>query len=733
MTLLSILSDLIVDAPIWTWGVAGAFAVGFTLLRYAVGTDGPRKVWLRWGLGIVRLFVLGVLCFLLLEPILRTLTQEVERSTMLFVHDGTSSQWVGEDSTARRLALTEWALHAPDVFIENGYEIESFIFGTQLSSLDHTERLRTEVDGSTTSGTSTVTMNLPRTDIGAAIEELNDKFSHRNIAGVIFTTDGLSNRGLDPEFGTQFLEVPHFFVGTGDTTSIRDVLVDQILYNEVAYLGNDFPIETIIKARGFKGSSVKTSLYVNGELVDEVVWSVNSELDAEKIRFQVPANKAGTEKIKIVSRLVGETARENQASEATLSNNSKIIYVEILESKRRILIVADSPHPDIAALKNAILSNKHQVVEVVWANDIDRDILPTHEILILHNLPKADSPLPGLVAEKIASNTPILFIGGAETDFAQLPIERTGIISEQSNLQESVEASLNTGFSLFKTPDAMEPLLMSLPPLSTALGKVRASNSLEVMLYQRLISLKTEWPLWAFNRDASGRRSGVILGDGLWRWRMEDYLRNDNFDVFDGMINNSIQYLSSRDDVRRFRISAPTILDEDERLKFSAQVYDASLNPTTDVEISLTLFDKDRKEFDYSFSTTSHHYTLNCGRLYPGEYSWISNCILDGKLYEESGDIIIKALKIEMSSIPANHSLLMRLSDKNGGQYLGPLSSIDVNSEKWSDLVFANVRKRDILHEFTERLDLIRYELILWIMLGAFTLEWVVRRRQGGY
>ena len=40
---------------------------------------------------------------------------------------------------------------------------------------------------------------------------------------------------------------------------------------------------------------------------------------------------------------------------------------------------------------------------------------------------------------------------------------------------------------------------------------------------------------------------------------------------------------------------------------------------------------------------------------------------------------------------------------------------------------------RDIVHEYTEKQELIRYDNLVWLILGAITLEWVIRRRQGGY
>ena len=722
----SIWPDILVDAPLWKCFLGGGVALVLTLLRYAIGSDGPSKKWMRWGLGLIRLSVLSVLCFLLLEPIIKTITEEVEPSTVVIVHDGTSSQWVGKDSIENRLALLDWVNIAPKPFIEKGFEVESYIFGTQLFGLNNN-------DFGDSLEYSQLSFDFPRTDICSALEGLSDKFSHRNIAGVVFTTDGLSNRGRDPEFGSQLLEAPHYFVGTGDTSSVRDIQVADILCNEVAYLGNKFPLEAKIKARGFDGESVKTSIHINGELREEKVWSINSDIDSENIKFEVDASATGTFKIEVRSWLIGEQI------EALTVNNSKVTFIDVLESKRQVLIVAHAPHPDVAAIRNAVSANKHQTVEVVFANDLLNfensidNTLPKHDILILHNIPNISSPLPSSVSEVIVSDIPILFIGGAISDLSQLPLERTGVIIENSDLLETVDGGYNSGFSLFSTPESIASYLMDWPPLNTTFGEVKSSGSLEVLLYQTLGALKTQWPLWAFNKDATGRRSAIILGDGIWRWRMQNFLRDENFDVFDDLINGSIQYLVSLDDIRRFRIEAPSKLDEDERLRFSAQAYNASLRPTTDVDISLTLRNEKNREFDYYFSVSEDRYRLDCGRLTPGEYTWNSTCILDGEIQEEKGSFVITELKAEMSSLPANHGLLKRLSLKSGGEYVGSLNSLDVNNSKWSDKILEQIQKRDILHEFTERLDLVRYDTILWLVLIALSLEWVVRRRQGGY
>jgi hypothetical protein len=208
---------------------------------------------------------------------------------------------------------------------------------------------------------------------------------------------------------------------------------------------------------------------------------------------------------------------------------------------------------------------------------------------------------------------------------------------------------------------------------------------------------------------------------------MESFIKDGNFEAFDELINNSIKYLSSRDDVRRFRIESPHKLFEDERVKFTAQVYDASLNPTTEVDVELSISDEDGQELDFFFTTENNYYSLNCGRFTPGTYTWESHCVLDSEVRELKGEFNVVELKAEQTSSAADHGLLKRLSKKSGGLFLGTIAEAELTG------VLDNIELRDIVHEYTERQELIRYDILVWLILGALTLEWVIRRRQGGY
>jgi hypothetical protein len=696
------ISDIIVDVPNWKWALAVLVTLGLTFLRYAA----LRK----WALGFIRLLVLGTLCFLLLEPLLRISSSEIEPSTVVLLHDASASQHIGNETEARVNALMGWAENSAEHFEELGFNVDVYDFGKQLYTRN------------------VWACEEPRTDIGAALEEVKNRYAHRNVSAVVVCTDGVSNSGRDPEFGAALLEAPHFFIGTGDTTIIRDIELTELLCNQVTYLQNKFPIEVRLHSNGFAGNKSDIKVYIDGELVEKEVWSIEEEKAFHSIRFQLEAKSKGIKRIRVVATGV--------EGESRLENNSATVYLEVLESKREIFIVAAAPHPDVKALRSALETNLHQEVNVLMAHELGGvSELGDHDVLVLHNLPSNSSPTPEAVTKAIADDGAILFVGGEVVDWEKLPMERSGLRTQLTTGRQTFQAKVNDGFSLFETPKDLEGKLQYWPPLTRAIAEIETSKSLNTIIYQRLDALETDWPLLAFNKDGRGRRSGILMGEGIWRWRMEEYLRDEAFTTFDELINNSIQYLDSRDDVRRFRVVGPKRLEEDERLKFTAQVYDAALNPTIDTDVHLTIKNSEGEEWDFDFSTESGNYYVECGRLRPGEYHWRAQAIIDSEVQILSGLVVVTELKAEFISKAADHGLLKRMSKASGGLFLGELETeySEEIGKGFASQVSENVNKRDIIHEFTERLELINLKFILWLILGGLTLEWIVRRRQGGY
>ena len=696
------INDIIVDVPAWKWGLAVLFTLGLTLYRYY-----SEK---KWILGAVRLIVLGTICFLLLEPLIRSITTEVEPSTIVLAYDCSQSQWIGADSTERKDALESWATQGAGFFEGKDYNVEVWDFSKQLH-----ERDKWKCDGS-------------RTDLSAALEGIRNKYLHRNVGAVVVTTDGISNRGRDPEFGTQLLEVPHFFIGTGDTTEIQDVEITQLLCNQVTYLNNEFPVEVRFRSNGFKGKKIKLKLYLDSEIVGEENFEVLDNDGFYTSRHSIKAKSNGLKRIKAsLYPIEGEERTENNYASS---------YIEVLDSKRKITIVADVPHPDVQCLKTSLKTNLHQDLDVIFHSELTANSsLDDTDVLIFHNTPNLKSNTPKAITKAINSDTPILFVGGCSMYWNNIPLERSGVSLELGSSLQEISGAINDNFSLFEVPHGLEKDLAYLPPLSRTLDKVKPSNSLNTLIYQRLDALETSWPLLAFNKDAMGRRSGVLMGEGIWRWRMESTIHNGNSKIFDELINNSIQYLDSRDDVRRFRVVAPKMLEEDERVKFSAQVYDASLNPTIDSDISLVLTNSEGEEFDFDFSIENQGYKLDCGRLSHGEYNWKAMTLVDNEVEKINGGFVVKEVKAELVSESANHDLLKRLGNKTSGSFLGTISTSFDNEigQGFAESINSKVNKKEILHEFTEKLELINFKFILWLVLGGLTFEWVIRRRQGGY
>ncbi|MGB2135304.1 MAG: FG-GAP repeat domain-containing protein, partial [Flavobacteriales bacterium] len=118
-------SNLIVHAEPWQWAALSGSALGLTALLYGWGKDRPAPTWL---LALLRFSVLSILGFLLLSPMLRTTTETREAPVLPVVVDATSSQWMGQDSAARRTALDDLVAQVPSWGDGPEWDVDLFTF-----------------------------------------------------------------------------------------------------------------------------------------------------------------------------------------------------------------------------------------------------------------------------------------------------------------------------------------------------------------------------------------------------------------------------------------------------------------------------------------------------------------------------------------------------------------------------------------------------------------------------
>jgi len=705
-------SNLIVHAEPWQWAVLAGAAMGFTALLYGWGKDRPTPTWL---LALLRLSILSLLGFLLLSPMLRTTTETREAPVLPILVDATPSQWMGQDSAARRAALDQLVADLPSWGDATKWDVDLFTFDRTLNEWDDA--------GWAPRG--------KRTDLGSALESVRDRYVHRNVPAVVVVTDGRANRGPDPEFTADRLDVPHVFVGTGDTALVTDLEVSKLRLNEVAYLGNAFPVEVTAQARGAVGVPLTLRLASGNSVLETTTWTPAHPMSSTRWTVQVDAERAGPMTLQASISAPGDLA----AREVTRRNNLKRATIDVLESRRRILFVAQAPHPDLAALRNASVANRHQETEIVWSSELTAGSeLPDHDVLVLHHLDPALMPSP--VTEALQSNRAVWVLGGASTTWNDWDLNLVGFQHAPEPLITEAQGHRVTTFEPFPLPSDLESMLALWPPLACPTGAYNLTPALIPALHQQVGPVSTDWPLWAV-REGDSRRVAVTLGEGLWRWRMQDVVRHDGESlVFDELVNRTLQYLSSRDDVRRLRITAPERIDEDLRCEFTAEVYDVSLSPTVDVDVELSLTPRNGEATRHRFvaSTRGTDYNLDLGMLLPGVYDWVASCTQAGDALTQGGTLVVDAVQAEASLVPANHGLLLRLSDRTQGAFLGVLNTesdatqIRSEWEQYAELL----PSQDVVHTTSERLPLHAQLWLLVTLLTLLTAEWAIRRAGGG-
>ncbi|MBO4487958.1 MAG: hypothetical protein J5729_06305 [Bacteroidaceae bacterium] len=553
------------------------------------------------------------------------------------------------------------------------------------------------------------------TDIAAALQGIVDRYQGRNLGAVVLATDGIYNRGSNPTTTAERLTFPVYTIALGDTTPQRDAALVNIRHNRIAFSGNTFPVEITINATRLKGHSAHLSISNSqGKSVAQQGVEYSDNSFSTTLTFDLKAEKPGLQRY---------TARLSVVDgERTAENNVLTFYTDILDSRRKVAIVGSAPHPDLAALKQAVESNPNFEAKVFLNEELKtkNEELKDVSLLILHNLPSSTQQLPTPNSQLSTLNS--IYIIGSQTDLPRFNALHTGLeIVAKTKKSNEVTALFNDRFSLFTLDGADAATIEDLPPLSAPFGEIKSSPNLQSLFTARLGNINTGMPLVATMVQGT-QRQAFVWGEGLWRWRLNDFLNNKTHDHFDRLVSQLVNFAAITDSRERFIVETKRHYSDNDEITVCAQLYNESYETfnTPDATFSLQ---GDSIKGSYNFSRQNNGYTLSLGTLPEGLYHYTATTTSNGKEYTANGAFAVEALHLEQANLTADHSMLATLSTITGGEMypLDKLSTLNSQLSTLKPVIYTHTR-------FSELLNLPWVLVLIVLLLGT---EWVMRKYHG--
>jgi hypothetical protein len=688
------MGSLITEYSLWYLPFCVLIAAGYAALLYS--TKSPwTKSW-NYSLAAIRFILVFLLLLLLLGPLFRHVKTEKENPIVVLAIDDSKSIDYGNTQDQQKKWLQDFR-NLQENLSKKDIDLQVVSLSGKNNQLDS---LKAE---------------HPVTPLTSLLKTIQSDFENRNLSSVLMLSDGIINQGSDPSWQTY--KFPVHTIGVGDTLAKKDIGIRNLLYNKITYKNSSFPIVVEIQHYGFPGANIEVCLMQGDKTLQRNVLTLSGKEGLIRTEFRNTATEAGLLHYSIqVKPLSGEY---------TTRNNTAHAYIEVLESKEKILLLAPAPHPDIKALRAALEKKENYEVKlhIPGINEFKDE---RYDVVIFHQLPELAGSARSLIEKFQKEETSILFILGAQTNLSQFnTVNKVLSVQSRGAQKDQVTGSFNENFLRFTMSGEQKALFKDLPPLTIPYGDYQLREGSDVILFQRIGTVISNRPLLSIN---TLHRQAVLAGEGLWQWRYHEYLQKEQQVTVDHLITQTVQLLSSKNDKRKFRLqTTQQEYPPGESVIFEAEVYNDIYEPIYGNKIDLQLFDEKGKKNTYSFAVGESSNRFDVKGLSEGMYRFTGQTQLNGKTENVSGQFFIKSSQLEAMQTIADHNLLKNLSLKSGGEHVHA-SAINRLEE-----AILKSGPKPILHSQEELTEAMDVPWIFFLLISLAAAEWGIRKYKGGY
>ena len=658
-------------------------ASGFSFFQYYYKAKNKSKVTLF--LAFLRFLSLFGILVLLINPVISRKTFEIIKTPLVLAVDNSSSIL---DLKASKTTLDLYKKLSSNSELQEKFDLQSYRFGSEFESA-------TEFD-----------FKEKQTNIEAVAKNLRS--IHKNVVfPTILISDGNQTTGNDYVYSFD----PNnkvFPLVVGDTTTFFDLKINQLNVNQYAFHKNKFPVEVFVNYSGTKNCTANFSIFQGKSLVNTQSIIFTSSKKSAIIKVLLPADKVGLQVFKAVI--------QSKEKEKNTINNSKNFAVDIIDQRTNIAIVSSIKHPDLGALKRAIEVNAQRKVTIVKPNEFKS--LRDYSVLILYQ-PNVEFKTVFESAKTLGINT--FIITGTQTDFSFLNQQQKDLVFKMSNQKEDYLAGFNPQFNLFQTENIR---FEQFPPLENRFGTINTNASVSVLLWSKIRNTETNFPLLAFS-EQQGNRTAFLLGENIWKWRLQSHVETKSFQKFDLFVDKIIQFLASSSSKKSLMVQHERFYNSGEELSISAQYFNKNYEFDEKARLMISVTNRNSKQVKkYDFLKTNTNFKVNLDGLSAGQYNFTVTELNSKSAYTSFFEVL--NFDIEKQFVNPDLTKLDQLASQTQGTVYYPNQVAVLIKSLLQEENYKPMQK-----EIIKKTPFVDWIWVLVLIIVSLALEWFIRKYHG--
>jgi len=728
--------------PAWATAAVAAAAILVAWLAYRrVPIAAPR----RYALSALRLVTLLWIAICLMRPIVRSAAAGANDAIVAILVDGSRSMGLADVDGGRRIDTVKSLVTAQLLpALTPRFHTELLQFGERMTAVEPSRLAAAD----------------RRTELGAALAAVRDRYRGRPLAAVVLLSDGGDNGSVDPA-GAAGNGPPVYAIGIGPRSAVRDREVVSVTAAESVLSDAVVDVAVSAVAHGYGARPIELRLLENGRPIDHRQITPAAEGAPISEAFHVsPSRDVPT---------VYTVEIPSAGDELVTENNARSALVPAAGRPRRVLLVQGAPGFEHSFLRRALSGDRGLEIDSVVRKGRDdsgaetyyvqapqsragallggypntREALFQYDVIVLANV----EPDQLLNAQLAVTRAFVAERGGGLLVLGARGFQRQGLrdtaledvlpleVSDRAGAVDLVQSTASPGrnrvvltaagrehpiMQLAAEADGNDRRWSEIPALAAVspLGRARPGASVLAVTGG---PGGTPRALVAVQRFGEGR-SLVFTGEASWRWRMLTPTTDQSYERF---WRQAVRWLAQRapDPVS---ITVPASPSPGDGIPVTIGARDAAYLPRADADVQVRVTAPDGRIESLraeAAPSDAGQYHASVRAPEPGVY----RVAVDARrgqtsLGASSQTMLVGGVDAEMTDPRLNEDTLQRVARASGGALLAAGDSRGLLSRLQASIPATLLaQRRDLWHTGWS----------FAILAGLLVAEWLLRRASG--